>query len=75
MIIPILYSFIIISCIIIRGVILGFVIILLSPIFVVEKMYVFCRINKKFIAHFSRLSQLFLSTRIRYKSYIDSHSS
>jgi hypothetical protein len=34
MIIPILYSFIIVSCIVIRGVILGFVIILLSPIFV-----------------------------------------
>jgi hypothetical protein len=35
MIIPILYSFIIVSCIVIRGVILRFIIILHSPIFVV----------------------------------------
>jgi hypothetical protein len=35
MIIPILYSFIIVLCIVIWGIILGFIIILLSPIFVV----------------------------------------
>jgi hypothetical protein len=29
-------------------------------------MYVFCRKNTKFIAHFSRLSQLLFSTQIHY---------